>query len=91
MIKKVVINLTLNANKTFSIAAQNPDGSGKNKTATGTWTQTGNKVTINITKEDGKPATGTEKSQTLTVAANGKSMILIPQGAKGQGKVVFVR
>jgi hypothetical protein len=87
----MVINLSLKGNKTFSMTAVAAPPDGKSHTMTGTWSQTGNKVTMVAKTEDGKPATGKDKNQTLTVAPNGKSLTLDMPGGTDQGKLVFTR
>jgi hypothetical protein len=88
-LKKVVMNLQVNANKTFTLSAVDLDGHAQK--ASGTWKQSGNTVTLNITKEEGKPKPSSTKSLVMTVAKNGKSMTLVPKGAENKGKIIFVR
>jgi hypothetical protein len=90
-VKKMVINLTLKGNKTFTMSAVAAPPDGKTHTMTGSWSQKGNKITMVGKTEDGKPATDKDKTQTLTVNPNGKSMSLDMPGGGGQGKLVFTR
>lgn len=104
MVKKMMgnmsMNLTLNANKTFSMVVtgipQNPQSKEKMKdqTAKGKWTQVGSKITLTITEANGTKPKGDNKPQTLTVAKDGKTLTLIPNapGAQmGKSKIVFRR
>lgn len=84
----VTINLTLKPNKTYSatttggpVANQPPD--------TGTWSQTGNSVTMTSTK---KKTPAKSDTQTLTMSPNGKTMSLTLPSMMGiVAKVVFSR
>jgi len=90
-LQKLVFTLNMRPNKTFTINVP-PMGAGQTAhSAEGTWTQTGRKVTMVATKNDGKAATGNDKKpQTMTISADGKMMTLVPTTASG-GKIVFKR
>jgi len=105
MVKKMMGNmtmkLTLNANKTFSMVVTglptNPQTQQKVKdqTAKGTWSMTGNKLTLKVTEANGeKPKADNNKPQVLTVSKDGKSMTLVPNtpgASMGKSKIVFTR
>ncbi len=76
------ITMSLKANKTYTAKITGmpmvPNGGNE----TGTWSQTGNAVTIKDNKRPNNP-------QKLTMSADGKKMtLLLPNG---QGSVVFTR
>lgn len=88
---KMRITLKLKANKSFSVSAPAGPG-GKPQTGEGTWTQSGQTVTITVKTENGKPATGqSAQPQALSLSKDGKTMTLVPPTAQGGGKVVFKR
>lgn len=104
MVKKMMgnmtMNLTLNANKTFSMVVtgipQNPQSGQKVKdqTAKGTWSMSAGKITLKVTEANGEKPKGENKPQVLTVAKDGKSLTLVPNtpGAQlGKSKIVFRR
>jgi hypothetical protein len=88
-IKKMVINLNMKSDKTFTMTAIGAPPDGKNHTMTGTWSQKGDTVNFVNKTEDGKPATGNDKTMVGTVS--GKSLSLELPGSKGEGKLVFKR
>ncbi len=91
-IKKMSINLSLNANKTFTMSASGLPQNAPNKKAEGTWTQSGNALTLKITKEDGKAPTMKQEPQVITVSADGKTLTMVPKNAGPMGgKIVFTR
>ncbi|HWD42083.1 MAG TPA: hypothetical protein VG944_24810 [Fimbriimonas sp.] len=78
MFSKMKLDLTLKANKTFSVSYA---GLGeKPGSDSGTWSQSGNKVSLKV---KGHP-------QVATVSANGKSMVMIAPNGLGF-KVIFTR
>jgi len=86
--QKVVISMTFKANKTFT--AKTSGGPVAGKTQTGTWSQSGNTVTL--TRSDKAPD-GKLHSQVFTMSKNGKTLsFTIPGGAMGiVTKIVFSR
>ena len=72
--KAAVIKLTFKANKTFTATSTGMPGS--DNSDNGTWTQTGNTVTIKSTKPSKNPQVPTKPTQNLTLSSDGKTMTL---------------
>lgn len=87
-VKAITLNLNMKANKTFTISIPAMMGQ-PGHTAEGTWTQSGKKVVLTSTKEDGKPPKKKEP-QTLTLDGNGRKMTMVPPGGAGMNvKIIF--
>lgn len=93
MMAKITINLTLNANKTYTIKATGIPGKEASQTSEGTWSQSGKSITVTPTKENGKKATGENaKKQTLTISADGKTIsMMVPGAGQMGGSIIFTR
>lgn len=87
-LKKVRINMSIKANKTFAVKAPSMFGQPATN-AEGTWKQTGSTITLTTTKENGKPAAGTKaKPQDFTLSKDGKT---ISMSGMGGGKLIFTK
>ena len=85
-VKAATIILNLKGDKTYTASAQGMPGT--DQTDTGTWTISGNTLTMTSTKKKKKP--GMDKPQKLTISSDGKTITLpIPGGANN--KAVFNR
>jgi NACalpha-BTF3-like transcription factor len=91
-VKKMRVTLKLNSNKTFTVKSPAAFGQPAHA-AEGTWKQSGQKLTLTTTKEDGKkPSAESAKPQDLTISKDGKSLTLVPPGAQAQSfKFIFTR
>jgi uncharacterized protein GlcG (DUF336 family) len=86
-LKKARLALSLKADHTFALASQG--GAVGNHTASGKWTQSGDKLTVTTTKEDGKPPKSAQgQTQTMTISKDGKTLTL---AGTPMAKVVFRR
>jgi len=82
--------LTLKADKTFSMVLSGGMFS-KPQTATGNWTQTGSKITVTATKNNGLAAKSA-KPQSLVVSKDGKSLAArLPAPQVKQASLTFTR
>jgi hypothetical protein len=92
-VRKASISLVINANKTFTMVS--PGMQGGQQKAEGKWTQTGNTVTLTITKNNGKALTADQAKQgqlKLTVAAGGKRLdAQMPPAPMGKMSLTFTR
>jgi len=87
-LKSYRITLVLNKNKTFNVSAPALAMMPAQK-AEGTWSLSGNKLTLKTTRENGKPVTGAQaKPQILDLSSDGKTISTTMQN---QGKIVFTR
>ena len=100
MISGIKVDLTMKANKTFTLKVaglpQAPAGNGKaapsGQNAEGTWTQKGSVITLKITKSNGAAPKGENPPQTMNVLDGGKRMELEPSNSRGMGgKIIFSR
>jgi len=89
-VRKMTLNLNLQQGGKYSMLVTGGPAGMKNNTDTGTWSQSGNTVTIKSAKKSQNPQAN--KPQNLTLAANGRTMTLImPPGMGMNGKVTFTR
>lgn len=88
-IKKMVMNLSLNKDKTWKMTFQGmPAGApGADKPQEGTWTQKGNDITLVAKKDPKNPGS----SNPITLKLTGKTMTFVPPGGAGQGKLTFTK
>jgi hypothetical protein len=87
-VKAITLNLNMKANKTFTISIPAMMGQ-PGHTAEGTWVQSGKKITLTSTKEDGKVPKKKEP-QVLTIEGNGRKMSMVPPTGGGMDvKIVF--
>jgi len=85
--KKIVISMTFKSNKTF--AENFTGGQAPSKAQTGTWSQSGNTVTL--TGSEKRPD-GKLHSQVFTMAKNGKTLSLSSTGPIGiVSEIIFSR
>ncbi len=100
MIDSVKVNLTMKANKTFSLKLsglpQRPGADGKvnpaEQNAEGTWTQKGAVIMLKITKSNGVAPKGENPPQRVNILDGGKRLDLEPEGGRGMGgKIIFTR
>jgi len=82
MVAKIVINLELKSNNTYSVTVDG--GPQKAPAETGSWSAKGNTITVTSTKG------GQKRSQSMTLSADGSKLTMSPQGSAGT-KVTFVR
>lgn len=88
-VAQMKINLSLKANKTFTITMSGGPMP-KASNAEGTWTQSGNKVTMKTTKQDGKSVSGQQgETQNLTLSGDGKTLTLDGASMGMPGKLIF--
>jgi len=87
---KMSIELTLNANKTYT---QKMNFGDRKNTSEGTWSIAGNKLTITPKTRDGKPVQGRgAEPRVMTVSADGKSIINERPGRGGMSmKTVYTK
>jgi|GEM_PF-3299267 len=73
---KVLVDLTLNANKTF-VQIVDDARAEKKSTIEGTWTLTGKMLVLKPLKRDGKPVTGAAAAdRTYTLSKDGKTLTM---------------
>jgi hypothetical protein len=82
MVAKIVINLEFKGDKTYSVVVTGSPQ--KAPPETGTWTQSGNTVTVKSTKN------GQTRTQPMTMSADGKTITMSPPGGS-TAKITFVR
>ncbi len=88
MVKQVQITMNFKADKTYTASAKGGMIRKQDQSDSGTWSQSGNIVTITPKK---KMATQKQKSENLVMSADGRTMtVTIPSGGFG-GKVVFTK
>lgn len=90
VLSKMVMTLVFKADKTFTVTVKNLPGKTGDQSAGGTWKQTGNKIAMTTTTENGKPAKKKEV-QTLIVSPDGKKLTMQMPELNGMGSVTFVR
>lgn len=87
-LKNYRITLVIKSNKTFTVSAP-ALAMMPAQNAEGTWSLSGNKLTLKTTKENGKPVDGAKaKPQPLDFSPDGKT---ISAPMQSQGKIVFTR
>lgn len=99
MVRGIKVSLDMKANKTFVMKVtglpQMTGADGKKtpegQTAEGTWTQSGNKLTLKVTKSNGAAPKGENPPQQVLILEGGKKLELTPTGGGMGGKVIFVR
>ena len=93
MIRRMVIDLNLRPNRTFAVRMSGGPQGQPPRRAEGKWSQSGNRITLSTTTEDGKPAKkGPNSTQTFTLAPNGRTMSMtLPGHGPVTAKMVFRR
>lgn len=96
-LKKMTFSMTVNANNTWKMVVKDaPGAAGPNgkpqpdSTAEGKWTQKGDKVTFEQTKENGKAKPkDAHSTKSMTLSKDGKTMTMVENQGGQTIKIVF--
>ncbi|GMV88633.1 MAG: hypothetical protein AMXMBFR81_15640 [Chthonomonas sp.] len=96
-LKKMTFSMTVNANNTWKMVVKGaPGAAGPNgkpqpdSTAEGKWTQKGDKVTFEQTKENGKAKPkDAHSTKSMTLSKDGKTMTMVENQGGQTIKIVF--